>query len=114
MAEMCDAVTVIEHGRVLATGSVQDILERVRKRRVLSVRVSGPLAQLERVLIEQPGVSHVHEAGDRMQFDLDGGDAEQTQLIGRLIAAGIPVLEFTAHGADLEDLFIEITEGRMQ
>lgn len=114
MAEMCDAVTVIEHGRVLATGSVQDILERVRKRRVLSVRVSGPLAQLERVLIEQPGVSHVHEAGDRMQFDLEGGDAEQVQLIGRLIAVGIPVLEFTAHGAGLEDLFIQITEGRMQ
>jgi ABC-2 type transport system ATP-binding protein len=114
MTEMCDAVTVIEHGRVLATGSVQDILERVRKRRVLSVRVSGPLAQLERVLIEQPGVSHVHEAGDRLQFDLDGGDAEQVQLIGRLIAAGVPVLEFTAHGADLEDLFIQITEGRMQ
>ncbi|HEX5070255.1 MAG TPA: ABC transporter ATP-binding protein [Vicinamibacterales bacterium] len=114
MSEMCDAVTVIEKGRVLATGSVTDVLELVRKRRQLSVRAAGPLSLVERTLIEQPGVTNVHEAGDRLQFDFDGGDAEQVQLVGRLVAAGLPILEFRAHSADLEDLFIEITEGRMQ
>jgi ABC-2 type transport system ATP-binding protein len=114
MSEMCDAVAVIEKGRILATGPVQEILERVRKRRRLSVRVAGSTSTLERMLIEQPGIANVHEAGDRLQFDFDGGDAEQVQLIGRLVAAGLPVLEVSAHGADLEDLFIEITEGQVQ
>jgi hypothetical protein len=36
------------------------------------------------------------------------------QLVNRLIGAGFPVLEFSAHSAGLEDLFIEITEGRVQ
>ena len=114
MSEMCDAVAVIEKGRILATGPVKDILERVRKRRLLSVRVAGSAAPLERILIEQPSVMNVHEAGDRLQFELDGGDAEQVQLIARLVAAGVPILEFSAHSAGLEDLFIEITEGRVQ
>jgi len=114
LAEMCDAVAVIEQGRILATGTVQEILERVRKRRVLSVRVAGTPSSLERMLIEHPGVINVHEVGDRLQFEFEGGDAEQVQLIGRLVAGGIPILEFTAHGADLEDLFIEITQGRVQ
>ena len=114
MSEMCDAVAVIEKGRILATGPVKDILARVRKRRLLSVRVAGPMTTLERMLIEQPGVSNVHEAGDRLQFELDGGDVEQVQLIGRLAAAGVPILEFSSHSADLEDLFLEITEGRVQ
>ena len=114
LAEMCDTVAVIERGRILATGSVTEILERVRKRRRLSVRVIGESAGLERVLMEQPGVTNVHDAGDRLEFEFAGGDAEQVQLIGRLVASGIPVLEFAAHGADLEDLFIEITEGRVQ
>jgi hypothetical protein len=56
----------------------------------------------------------VHEADGRLQFELEGGDAEQVQLIGRLVAAGVPILEFSAHTADLEDLFLEITEGRVQ
>jgi ABC-2 type transport system ATP-binding protein len=122
LAEMCDVVTVIEKGKILATGTVQDILAGVRSRRILSVRLAGPLdgAQgrpfdaVERFLLEQPGVMNVHEAGGRLQFELDGGDDEQVALVARLIGAGFPVLEFSAHSADLEDLFIEITEGRVQ
>jgi ABC-2 type transport system ATP-binding protein len=116
LAEVCDTVAVIEKGRILATGTVQQILETVRKRRLLSVRLAGPssLAGVERFLLEQPGVRSPHEAGGHIQFEFDGGDQEQVQLIGRLVAAGFPILEFSAHSAGLEDLFIEITEGRVQ
>jgi ABC-2 type transport system ATP-binding protein len=119
LAEMCDIVTVIEKGRILATGTVEDILAGVRRRRILSVRLAGSnLAGtnegLERFLLEQPGVTNIHEAGGRVQFEFGGGDDDQVALIGRLIAAGLPVLEFSAESAGLEDLFIEITEGRVQ
>jgi ABC-2 type transport system ATP-binding protein len=111
---MCDTITVIEKGRILATGTVRDILESVRRRRILSVRLAGPTDAVERFLLEQPGVLNVHEAGGRVQFEFGGRDADQVSLVGRLIAAGFPVLEFSAHSAGLEDLFIEITEGRVQ
>ena len=111
LAEMCDAVAVIDKGRMLATGTVDEILARVRQRRVLSVRLAGSSDGLERFLLEQPGVSRVHDAGDRVQFDFDGGDDEQVALIARLAAAGFPLLEFAAHRAGLEDLFIELTGG---
>ena len=74
---MCDVVTVIEKGRILANGTVRDVLERVRTRRRLSVRIAGPSESLERFLLEQPGVTSVHEAGERVQFELDGGDEDQ-------------------------------------
>lgn len=112
LTEMCDVVAVIEKGRILATGTVQEILQGVRRRRLLSVRLAGPLDGVERFLLEQPDVRNIHEVGGRMQFELEGGDGEQAALVGRIVAAGFPVLEFTAHGAGLEDLFIEITEGR--
>jgi ABC-2 type transport system ATP-binding protein len=113
LSEMCDTVAVIEKGKILATGTVQDVLETVRKRRMLSVRLAGTASpdSLERFLLEQAGVRSVHEAGGRMQFEFDGGDEDQARLVSRLVAAGFPVLEFSAHGADLEDLFIEITGG---
>jgi ABC-2 type transport system ATP-binding protein len=114
LAEICDVVAVIEKGRILATGTVQAILEKVRRRRILSVRLAGAHDGIERFLVEQPGVANVHEAGGRVQFEFAGGDADQVSLVGRLLAAGFPVLEFTAHSAGLEDLFIEITEGRVQ
>ena len=114
LSEMCDSVTVIEKGRILATGTVQDILETVRRRRLLSVRLARADSGVERFLAEQPDVTNVHEAGGRLQFELAGGDDAQVALVSRLVGAGFPVLEFSAHSADLEDLFIEITEGRVQ
>jgi len=114
LSEMCDIVTVIEKGKILATGTVQDILESVRRRRILSLRLAGLNAGVERFLLEQPGVLNVHEAGGRLQFEFGGGDDEQVALVQRLVAAGFPVLEFSAHSAGLEDLFIEITEGPVQ
>ena len=59
-------------------------------------------------------VVNVHEVGGCVQFEFDGGDDEQVSLVSRLIAAGFPVLEFSARRAGLEDLFIEITEGVAQ
>jgi ABC-2 type transport system ATP-binding protein len=114
LAEMVDSVAVIEKGRILATGTVQDILEGLRRRRMLSVRLARSNDGLERFLLEQPGVSRLHEAAGRFQFEFDGDDEAQALLVGRLVAAGFPLLEFTAHEAGLEDLFIEITEGKVQ
>ena len=114
LSEMCDSVTVIEKGKILASGTVQQILSTVRQRRLLSVRLSTDGSGIERFLTEQAGVSNVHEAAGRIRFEFGGGDEEQVALVGRLIAAGFPVLEFSAHSAGLEDLFIEITEGRGQ
>ena len=123
LSEMCDTVTVIEKGRILASGTVREIIDGLRQRRMLSVRLATPDPRLERFLLEQPGVVGVHEAGDvhagsglsrTIRFELDGDDQAQVQLIARLIAAGFPILEFSAHRAGLEDVFIDITNGRVQ
>jgi ABC-2 type transport system ATP-binding protein len=114
LSEMCDTVTVIEKGRILANGTVREIVDGLRQRRMLSVRLASPDPRLERFLLEQPGVVGVHEAGARIQFELDGDDQAQVQLIAHLVTAGFPILEFSAHSAGLEDVFIEITKGRVQ
>jgi len=114
LAEMCDSVAVIEHGRLLATGTVQDILEGLRPRRMLSIRLASHTDGLMRFLLEQPGIHKLHEVRGRVEFEFEGADEGQAALLGRLVTAGFPILEFTSHDADLEDAFIQITEGRPQ
>ena len=67
-----------------------------------------------RFLLEQPDVARVVDANDRLQLDFTGDDASQVALLGRLVAAGFPVLEFNSEGAGLEDLFMKITAGKVQ
>jgi ABC-2 type transport system ATP-binding protein len=112
LSEMCDTVAVIERGRLLATGTVGEILEGLRPRRLLSLRLAAAGEMVERFLLEQPGVYRIHEVGGCIRFEFEGGDDGQMALLARLVAAGYPLLEFTSQGANLEDAFIEITEGR--
>jgi len=114
LSEVCDSVAVIEKGKILAKGTVKEILEGMRQRRSIALRLARPQDGLERFLLEQPGVSKVYEANGRVQFDFDSDDEAQALLLQRLVAAGFPVIEFTTHGAGLEDLFMKITEGRVQ
>src|SRR5262245_58232453 len=114
LSEVCDAVAVIEKGKILATGTVQEIMTGLRQHRVLSIRLAGERDTAARFLLEQPGVMRLHDANDRLQFEFGGDDSEQVSLLGRLVAAGFPVLEFSAEGAGLEDLFMKITAGKVQ
>jgi ABC-2 type transport system ATP-binding protein len=114
LSEICDAVAVIEKGKILATGTVEEIMKGIREHRVLSVRLSGEREKAMRFLLEQPDVARVLDANDRLQVEFTGDDTAQVALLGRLVAAGFPILEFNAEGAGLEDLFMKITAGNVQ
>ncbi len=86
----------------------------LRQHRVLSVRLAGERDSASRFLLEQPRVSRLHDANDRLQFEFSGDDTEQAALLSRLVAAGFPVMEFSAEGAGLEELFMKITAGKVQ
>jgi ABC-2 type transport system ATP-binding protein len=114
LSEICDAVAVIEKGKILATGTVQEIMTNLREHRLLSLRLAGERESAMRFLLEQPGVIKVLDANDRLQFEFTGDDHAQVTLLSRLVAAGFPILEFSAEGAGLEDLFMKITTGSVQ
>jgi ABC-2 type transport system ATP-binding protein len=114
LSEICDSVAVIEKGKILAKGSVQEILKGLRRHRVLSLRLARSGEGVERFLLEQPGVSKLHDVNGSFQFEFDGDDGAQASLLQRMIGAGFPVLEFNSHDAGLEDLFMRITEGTVQ
>jgi ABC-2 type transport system ATP-binding protein len=114
LSEICDAVAVIEKGKLLATGTVQEIMMGLREHRVLTVRLAGDREAAMRFLLEQPNVVKVLDANDRLQFEFTGDDQAQVALLGALVSAGFPILEFTAEGAGLEDLFMKVTAGKVQ
>jgi ABC-2 type transport system ATP-binding protein len=114
LSEICDAVAVIEKGKLLATGTVEEIMTGLRAHRLLSVRLAGPKEGAMKFLLEQPEVARVVDANDRLQFEFTADDAAQVALLGRLVAAGFPILEFNSEAAGLEDVFMKITAGKVQ
>ena len=65
------------------------------------------------------GESHIDAIGtpvegDVLTFSHAGGEENQARLLSQLVQAGFQVVEFSSKTKSLEDLFLHVTEGRVQ
>ena len=115
---MCTSYGIIHDGRMVAHGPAGAILGQAGPRR--PARVEGDLEESERLARGIAGVSAVRRAGpDTLEIDLAGradeadGTGDETTdaaaLLGALVAAGIPVVDFREDDGGLEQLFLQLT-----
>jgi ABC-2 type transport system ATP-binding protein len=127
LSELCDACAIIEKGKLLAAGPVADILARAEQGaggaaagHEITISLAGAadpearLAACERTLLEQPGVKSVSFAGSKIKVRFAGDDAQAAHLLAQLVGRGHAVCGFETTRVDLEDAFLQVTEGRLQ
>jgi ABC-2 type transport system ATP-binding protein len=114
LAEMCDRVGILEQGRLLATGTVEEIRQSLKQSRDIVVRVAGPTEAAMNLLAKYEGIDDLRSEGGTIHFVIHGGDEEQIMLLRALADARINVLDYSARDESLEDVFLQITEGRVQ
>ncbi|MFD1175225.1 ATP-binding cassette domain-containing protein [Paenibacillus puldeungensis] len=111
LAEMVDEIGVIERGTLIAQGKVADIQNRLRVKRVLHIRVLDRAVELAEQLQDEMHVSEVLHDETGIHVHFGGGDAEQSELLARIISSGFQVVSFNEAQSNLEDIFLEITKG---
>lgn len=114
LAEMCQRIGIIERGRLLATGTVEEIRQRHRPHREVKMRlIEGPEAACQ-WLEQRPDVSDVLVADGVIRFSHQGQESDEADLLRDLIHAGLRVVEFGSHTISLEDVFLRVTRGEVQ
>lgn len=118
LAEVCTHVGIIERGRLLASGEINEILQRLQPTRVLRVGLLSDAAAaiaalegVEGVLDVQPEETEAERTGTRLRVRINGGEQLMSELLARLLAAGVLVYSFAEEQSDLEDLFLRVTQG---
>ncbi len=111
LAEMCTQVGIIDHGRLAAAGSVQEIMHRLTQKRVIYVRPAAEMEKMLRILEEQPSVQGLVENTLDAEFDFDGTDEELAGILKRLVLADVPVVAFREKEGNLEEVFMRVTGG---
>ncbi|MCD0462101.1 ABC transporter ATP-binding protein [Roseiconus lacunae] len=117
LAEMCDAVGIIEQGQLLATGHVDDIQKEMQTEAELTLRILNRqddlTASLQRL---QPHVDlgSIVVDGQLVRFGFSGDLSEQAAIVSGLVAEGFQVAEVSARKKSLEDVFLQVTEGLVQ
>ena len=113
MADFCNSVGIMEQGRMVVTGRIQDILRKLRPGRTMTVRLIGPDDRLGEFLAGHGAVAEVKVDGDRGAFKLNGGADEAAALLRALVSADFSVVDFHEREGNLQDIFLEVSSGRV-
>lgn len=114
LGEMCDSVVVIERGQRIVAGSIEEIQKEAALEQAIVARVIGDAEGLMKFLLVQPDVHEVVADGSRLRFAFRGDDDAMSDLLSRAIAEGHKIVEFARAEANLEDIFLQTTKGRLQ
>jgi len=111
LGEMCNKIGILEHGELLASGEVSEIMARVREVQELRIEVFDGADRAEVILGDAPGISGLERSGDEFQMQTRLGRAELAALHGRLVREGVQLLFFEQDKGSLEDVFLSVTKG---
>jgi ABC-2 type transport system ATP-binding protein len=109
-AERCDRVALFHKGRV-AVIERPDALQRRLQDQVLAARTDEPRRARD-LLRGHPAVRQAVLFGDVVRVTLAGGAADWPRARDHLTAHGIAVLEENPVEPSLEDVFIDLVQGR--
>jgi ABC-2 type transport system ATP-binding protein len=150
LQDICDGAVIIEQGRLLSAGTLNDLLSQVNggtpapvqtptggtdglsggasaaaaapqpqtAPKGVSITLKTPRGEAEPVrlkLLEHPLTRSADLFDDdEVHAVIEGSDTEVSRAVGTVFAAGLTVLSFTRNQMGLEELFMKITQGKVQ
>ncbi len=97
--ELCDRVLMIDHGRAVLYGGLQEIKSKFRSNSVI-VDCEGELGSVQ-------GVAETHRHGGNIEFVLDKNTTPR-QVLERLVTSGITINRFEVGAPSLNEIFLEV------
>jgi ABC-2 type transport system ATP-binding protein len=114
LAEICNGAVIIERGKILRAGTLEQILTQDVPHRTVVIRTLDRLEELYKHLLEQPNVQAARVVDHSIEADMAGTEDACWELLAGLVRTGHRVVEFRHHRADLEDIFMNVTKGEVQ
>ncbi len=113
LADMCTSLCVMNQGRILASGPVDDVRNQLGNadRTIMLTVLSGSEAPAEEILRSEKHVQELIVQGGRLSFRFHGSGEEQAGLLTALTTAGIMVRAFEEQKSSFEDILVQVAEG---
>lgn len=126
LAEICSGIVILEAGKIVTAGNVQEINRRIRHSRILVIKLlpdtveqngqadrpfSETMQKAQEILAGLPYAGEVTPGQDELQVAFGGDQRDQTHLLRELVRNDIPVVSLHEEASNLEDIFMQVTKG---
>jgi ABC-2 type transport system ATP-binding protein len=105
---LCDRLAIIDHGRIVAEGSPDELKRRIAGD-VVTIGVDGDSERARALLAGRPFVRDVSADGDLVRLYVDRGETATPAILRLLDEAGVPPTSLTLTRPSLDDVFLEQT-----
>ncbi len=111
LSEICDKAVIIDNGKLLFAGNIREIDGDKKERHTYLFRpLNTDNNMLKDFLLQMPGVSDAEISDSGVEADIEGIE-EVSNIIGMLVNAKIGLIEVKQIKTDLEDIFMNVTDG---
>ena len=120
VAELCTRVGIMEGGKLVAVGTLDQLTERAVPHRLIRLAFLSQIQveQAQSALAALPGISAVRAQEGlgkadwvALEAEFIGDDEALRALLANLIAQGLPIVHFSEDTHNLEEVFMRTTRG---
>jgi ABC-2 type transport system ATP-binding protein len=109
LTELCTMIGIIDHGRMRATGSVQEVVQHLSAGRRVRIAVVGDQEAAVALLKPLAAVREVEIANGAIEASYEGDESTAADILQALTAGGIKVSGFSQVDGGLEEAFMRAT-----
>jgi ABC-2 type transport system ATP-binding protein len=114
LSGLCSHIALMDKGRIVVHGAVDEIQRDVFGSRRLCISVLDNCDEAVRLIREFPNAQIEQVQDNRIIVQMAAGEPELAALNAHLVAQGVKVFGFSEQKTDLEDLFMKISADRSQ
>ena len=109
IAEMCNSVGIMNKGRLVTAGRMEDILGLGRNEHHLIIQIRSDMNKAVEHMRELPEVSVVSVRENEIVINFAGSDEDVNRIMITLMQAGVMVGGYHREESNLETLFMQLT-----
>lgn len=108
LSDFCNSIGIMEKGRMVVSGKVDDILQQIKPGRRVRVDFVSGKEQFEAVLAKLGNIDNLEADNKRADFVFKGTIEELADLQAELVMAGVRMASFYERQENLEDIFMQV------
>ena len=111
LADCCTSIGIIERGKLLMHGPIDEVYKRIRGNQVIEARFGNNLETGLSIVRSNPEVRDIQVDGSKLIIEFSSADHNPAELLKALIKHDVEVINFGQKDPNLEDVFMMVTKG---
>jgi ABC-2 type transport system ATP-binding protein len=108
LSDVCNAIGIMEQGRMIETGSVDEIRAKIRRLMKLTVEVLEGMSHAEETLRADDRIEDVVIRENKLSVTVRGDANCAAEILEKLIGGGVRVSSFAREEENVEEIYMQI------